>query len=177
MNVRPQIHPWHRLSARALAVSSLMLLGCGEEQPTTTATTTQTSNAPSSDDDLIRANNRGVALMGYFDYDGARTQFEQLLAAHPTNHEIAVNLAIATLNRQQEGDEEAALAILESVLAQDPDHARAKYCAGLLNLNNGNSEVALAFFSQVAGEKPGDAFAQYYTGLCTLQSGDAEIAR
>src|SRR5436190_10086754 len=50
-------------------------------------------------DDMVGLNNRGVGLMGQFDYDAARDIFVGLAAAHPDRLELQVNLAIATLNR------------------------------------------------------------------------------
>ena len=59
---------------------------------------------PGIDEAAVAANNRGVALMGRFDYPAALEVFEALAAEHPANAELLVNQAIATLNRQQEGD-------------------------------------------------------------------------
>ena len=47
----------------------------------------------------IAENNRGVALMGHFDYSAAHDVFQELVARHPEWLEVQVNLAIATLNR------------------------------------------------------------------------------
>ena len=122
----------------------------------------------------IQTNNRGVGLMGYFDYEGAREVFQELATAHPNWLEVRVNLAIATLNRQQDGDEAAALAIADEVLAIDPDHLRARYVRGLLLLNAGDAEGALAAFEQVSKSDPTDAYAAYYAALCQSQLGKLE---
>ena len=52
-----------------------------------------------SDED-IALNNRGVALMGYFDYGGARKAFADLVQRRPDWLDAQVNLAIATLSFQ-----------------------------------------------------------------------------
>ena len=70
-----------------------------------------------TDADDIAANNRGVGLMGQFDYAEAYDVFAALDAAHPEWADIKVNLAIAVLNRQVEGDEALALGYLEEALA------------------------------------------------------------
>ena len=100
-------------------------------------------------DDLVRLNNRGVGLMGQFDYDGAREIFARLATAHPDRLDIHVNLAIATLNRQREGDSEEARRILERVSAADPRNLGARYGLGLLLLNDGHTADALPQFSFV----------------------------
>ncbi|MEO0424289.1 MAG: FG-GAP-like repeat-containing protein, partial [Pseudomonadota bacterium] len=121
-------------------------------------------------DEVVALNNRGVGLMGYFDYPGAREVFERVVAAEPQWIDARVNLAIATLNRQQEGDEALADAILQEVLGQAPEHQRAHFVAGLLRLYEGAQVAALEHFQQVAEADPSDAYAAYYTGQ--LLSGD-----
>ncbi|NNF51184.1 MAG: tetratricopeptide repeat protein, partial [Gammaproteobacteria bacterium] len=128
------------------------------------------------DEQDIAANNRGVGLMGYFDYEGARQVFADLALKHPDWQDLQVNLAIATLNRQQAGDEKTALEIVERVLAAEPEHQRARYVHGLLNLNAGEAEQALASFQMVADADPHDAYAAYYTALTQSQVGDTEAA-
>ncbi|MHC4992360.1 MAG: tetratricopeptide repeat protein, partial [Planctomycetota bacterium] len=107
-----------------------------------------TSGEPDAAD--LEANRRGVGLMGRFDYEPARRAFATLVDEHPEWLDVRVNLAIATLNRQQEGDSEAALALLQAVLAEDPSHLRANYCAGLLQLYLGQPAEALTHFRLVA---------------------------
>lgn len=124
----------------------------------------------------VADNNRGVALMGYFDYDGARDVFEQLVQRRPDWRDARLNLAIATLNRQQDGDEQLALGIVEAVLQEDPDDLRANYIAGLLHLYLGETEAALARFGVVTAGDPEDAYAAYFTGQALVQQGDLEAA-
>ena len=102
------------------------LSGCGREPP------------PLTEAD-IAANNKGVALMGYFDYPGARDVFARLVERRPDWLDARTNLAIATLNRQEAGDETRALVLFAAVLVEDPEHPRARYMSGLLNLYLGNT--------------------------------------
>ena len=85
--------------------------------------------APASDT-LVAQNNRGVGLMGQFDYEGARTVFASLAASSPDRVDLQINLAIATLNRQEQGNSAAALQMVDQVLAARPHHIRmvAKRC-------------------------------------------------
>src|SRR4051812_35794388 len=109
--------------------------------------------------------------MGRFEFDPARAVFADLLKSHD-DPDVRVNLAIATLNRQQEGDSAEALRLVDAVLATHPDHPRARYCRGILLLNGGQPAEALAAFRTVAQADPADAYARYYVGQCLLATGD-----
>lgn len=144
-----------------LLLLALMLIGCDGERASFTAAD-------------ITANNRGVGLMGRFAYEDARVVFANLVQRHPQWHEarvndVRVNLAIATLNRQQTGDEEAALAILGQVLQTDLHHLRAHYCRGLLLLNQGKLDEALIHLRVVSEADPKDAYARYFIAQVLTQ--------
>ena len=126
--------------------------------------------------EAIALNNRGVALMGYFDYAEAEATFRELIQLQPNWVDARVNLAIATLNRQLEGDERAALALTTEALQHDPNHLRAHYVTALLHLYLGETELSLEHFRVVADRDPGDAYAAYYVGQNLLQQGDAEAS-
>ncbi|MCZ6851359.1 MAG: hypothetical protein O7F17_06940, partial [Planctomycetota bacterium] len=88
------------------AILLLLMVGCARQ--------------PSPDAADIAANNRGVGLMGQYKYADALAVFEQLVNEHPDWLDVKVNLAIATLNRQEEGDESLALGLLSDVLGTAP---------------------------------------------------------
>jgi tetratricopeptide (TPR) repeat protein len=144
--------------AAALVLLALAFTGCRERAQ---------SNA-----DLVAANNRGVGLMGQFDFTQARTIFADLSAAHPDRADLQLNLAVATLNRQQEGDDRDAQQILQRVLSADPQNLRAHYSLGLVLLNDGRAADALPHFTTVAARNPNDAYAAYYVGQAKFQTGD-----
>jgi len=150
-----------------LALIIIMMTSCG--------TNTGPGGVP-DDAQAIERNNRAVGLMGKFDYDAARRIFAQLAEQYPDWNDIQINLAIATLNRQQPGDEQTALSIAETVLERDPDHLRAHYIIGILKYNAGRIEQALPRFQQVAEADPDDAHAAYYTGQCLMQQQNYEQA-
>lgn len=133
--------------------------------------------APEEDPDLQALNNRGVALMGRFDYPGAADTFRELFTQAPDWALARVNLAVATLNRQNPGDEEAALALLEPLLeVAGPEQARANFMAGILHFNQGRTEAALTRFRSASNLVPDDAYANYFLGQVLLQTGSAEQA-
>ncbi len=141
----------------ALILGGLILLNACEWQ------------AAGPNTEQIAMNNRGVAQMGHFAYAAAHETFAALIEKYPEWTDAKVNLAIAMLNRQQEGDEVAALAILDQVLTDEPGHVRADYVAGLLRLYLGETAAALSHFSRVTEADPKDAYAAYYLGQVLLQ--------
>jgi len=162
-----------------LIVSLATLASCSDEPEADLPVRGSLNIHPAADDiddALVRENNKGVALMGKFDYESAVDHFTELRKTQPYIHDITVNLAIAILNRQRDGDEPRALDLLNEVIEKDPTHLRARYCAGLLYLNAGDASRALEYFQAVAIAAPDNAFAQYYTGLCLTQIGEADAA-
>lgn len=134
------------------------LAGCGGGEPKLTEAE-------------IARNNEGVALMGQYRNETARAIFAELVADRPDWHEVRVNEAIATLNRQQEGDERRALNMVEAVLADDPGNPRARYVAGLMYFYLGDAEQALDRFEAVRTAEPDDPHVAYFTGQALGQLG------
>jgi hypothetical protein len=114
--------------------------------------------------------------MGQFEYTQAREAFAAASTLRPDRLDVQVNLAIATLNRQREGDQAEAQKLLERALAADPQHLRAHYNLGLILLNDGRPAEALPHFTFAAERHAGDAFAIYYIGQCRFQLGDTAAA-
>jgi len=110
--------------------------------------------------------------MGRFDYDKAVKQLEQLVEAKPESDGLKVDLAIALLNRRQEGDLERSIQVLERILASKPNDLRAVYCRALLYFNNGELKAARRLFKQVAEADASDAYATYYVGQTLLSEGE-----
>nr|VFJ93590.1 MAG: Tetratricopeptide repeat-containing protein [Candidatus Kentron sp. H]VFJ94196.1 MAG: Tetratricopeptide repeat-containing protein [Candidatus Kentron sp. H]VFK00875.1 MAG: Tetratricopeptide repeat-containing protein [Candidatus Kentron sp. H] len=145
------------------------------QRPETPASA-QPSPPPALNPETIAANNRAVGLMGRFEYAAAFDIFAKLAKEQPHWPDARINLAIATLNRQQEGDEAAALALADRVLARHPGHLRAHYIAGLLRLYRASPAQALEHFAQVAEGDPNDAHAAYYLGQCLARQSEPEKA-
>jgi len=124
---------------------------------------------PGPDERAIADNNRGVALMGRFEYESAQEAFAALAERYPDDPDILVNLAVATLNRQQAGDPQLALGILDRALEREPSHLRALYCRGLILLFLGEAEAALVSLEKVVTADPSDADAAYQLGQCLME--------
>ena len=122
------------------------------------------------------AHDRAVGLMGQHDFVAAEAAFAEVVGAAPDWLDARVNLAIATLNRQREGDEARALEMLATVLQADPNHLRALYTSGILRFHGGDVAAATALFRAVTEADPEDAHAAYFLGQTLLQAGDNEAA-
>ncbi len=147
--------------------------GCGGGGTPGGTTAPGSAGAPGPGD--IAANNRGVGLMSRYEYGPALEIFAKLSAAHPNWTDVQVNLAIATLNRQEEGDEAEALRQLEAIVAAHPDHLRARFCLGLLLLRAGDPR-ALDQLEVVSEADPADAYALYHYGDALEQQDRREEA-
>jgi tetratricopeptide (TPR) repeat protein len=128
------------------------------------------------DAQAIETNNRAVGLMGQFEYAQAQEVFGELTAQWPDWHDAKINLAIATLNMQQPGDEVKALELARDVLQVEPENLRAQYVAGLVQLYLGYPDDAAEHFEFVAKTDPNDAHAAYYLAQCLAQQSDYEQA-
>jgi Tfp pilus assembly protein PilF len=150
-----------------LLLLTLLLSACSDSG-------TQTPRA--LDAAAIEANNHAVGLMGRFEYANAQAEFSSLATQWPQRTEFKINLAIATLNRQQAGDEEAALNLAREVIESDPTNLRAHYVAGLVHLYLGSTADALTEFSYVTDADPKDGHAAYYLAQSLAQTSDYSAA-
>ena len=119
---------------------------------------------------------RGVGLMGQFDFAGAREIFAGLTSHHSDWYEAQFDLAVATLNRQQEGDERAAIDQTRALLKERPDDLRALYLLGLMMLHSQSPQDAEPLLRRVADGDPQDAYAQYFLAQSELSQGKADAA-
>ena len=121
-------------------------------------------------------NDKGVALMGQYQYREAHEIFARLVDANPDWQLAKVNLAIATLNRQDPGDEVSTLAILNEVLSEDPANLRALYTSGVVHLYLGNTEEATEYFLKASVLDSGDPYTAYFLGQAHMQLENYEEA-
>ncbi len=129
-------------------------------------------------DDLNAALDRGVGLMGQFDFAGAAKAFAEAQGLAPHDHLATLNLAIATLNGSDDDSQSRARAMLAPLAGGDDDIAiRAAYCIGLIDLFLGEPDLARAALQRVVDQRPDDAFSAFYLGQSFEMSGDMEQAR
>jgi tetratricopeptide (TPR) repeat protein len=156
-------------SALILVAASLSLGGCERGGAPGAA-----SNPPSAAE--LAELDRGVGLMGQFDFAAARDVFAALASRHPGWYEAQFDLAVATLNRQQEGDEPAAGGEMRALLKQRPDDLRALYVLGLITLHTQSPQDAEPSLRRVVDGDPQDAYARYFLAQAELSQGRTDSA-
>jgi tetratricopeptide (TPR) repeat protein len=119
---------------------------------------------------------RAVGLMGQFDFATAQGVFAGLAARHPDWYEARFDLAVATLNRQQEGDERVAVEQTRALLKERPDDLRALYLLGLMMLHTQSPREAEPLLRRVADGDPQDAYAMYFLAQSELSLGRVDAA-
>lgn len=124
--------------------------------------------------ELVEQNNRAVGLMGQFDFNAAVDAFTAIQTGAPHWPEARLNLAIALMNRQREGDPPRAEALLRELVDTPAVARRARYALGLLLMHEGREAEALALLTGVANDNPPDAFAAYFVGQLRLSDAPAE---
>jgi len=113
-----------------------------------------------------RANNRGVALLEQFNYDGAATAFSEALKVSPDLSIARANLAIALLYASK--NPEAADAARAAVTAL-PESPTAHYVAGLIAKADNRLDEAAAAFARVLQLDRDDAGAKVQLGQIRTQ--------
>jgi Flp pilus assembly protein TadD len=117
-------------------------------------------------ENAYRANNRGVALLEQFNYDGAATAFRDALKVSPDLSIARANLAIALLYASK--NPEAADAARAAVMAL-PDSPTTHYVAGLIAKADNRLDDAAAAFQRVLQLDRDDAGAKVQLGQIRTQ--------
>ncbi|MEY4183156.1 MAG: hypothetical protein RLZZ217_1782 [Planctomycetota bacterium] len=137
------------------------------------------SRAPAPDQPLsavqLGALNHGLGLMGQFDFEAARLQFQGSAQVHGNRWGLT-NAAIALMNQSVDGAQERAIEEFRSILrAYDAPGVDTwgtpTYCIGLCELYLGRPEQALQHFRRCADAVPGDPHASFYVGQCLELTG------
>jgi Flp pilus assembly protein TadD len=100
--------------------------------------------------------------MGQFEFGAATAEFDRLARSDPQWREAQINLAIATLNRQQEGDEARAARMLRELASASPPDNRARYVLALLLLHDGAAVEAEKLLREASMSDPRDPHAAYF---------------
>jgi Flp pilus assembly protein TadD len=125
------------------------------------------TRAPTRDvEGAYRANNRGVALLEQFNYDGAATAFREALKIAPDLGIARVNLAIALFYANKAGEAaDAARAGVSALPASPTSH----YIAGLIAKTDNRLDEAAAAFERVLQIDPHDAGTKIQLGQIRTQ--------
>ena len=145
-----------RSASSRFLVLVVLLAGCAPRQPTEAE---------------LAELDRGVGLMGKFEFAQAHALFGRLAERHPRWFEARFNLGVATLNRQAEGDERAAAALMRDLVNERPGEVHALYVLGLIALRGEPPKNAELLLRQAFDKDPRDAYAAYFLGQALLAQG------
>jgi len=148
----------------AAAMTLVLPLGACRRPPAATITA-----------EVVSLNNRGVALMGQFDFDAAVAAFDDLRNRPHGWPGARLNHAIALVNRQGPEDAARAEAELRTLLDIPAVSRRARYMLALLLAHEGRDDEARPMLVALADENPPDGFAAYFAAqqLLATAPGDA----
>jgi tetratricopeptide (TPR) repeat protein len=130
--------------------------------------------SPTLTPELVERNNRAVGLMGQYEFNAAVDAFSAIRTAAPDWPEGRLNLAVALMNRQGQGDAARAEALLRESLDTPEIARRARYALGLLLMHEGREAEAQPLLTAVANDNPPDAFAAYFAGQLRLGESPSE---
>lgn len=124
--------------------------------------------------ELLRLNNRGVALMEQFQYEEAAKVFEEVVQRAPDWQPGRINLGIALLNVNQPETLERAAQLFRDLLKADPDNLYAHYSLGIILYNRGADSLpeAAEHFEAVTKHDPTDAHAWFFLGRAWQEEPD-----
>ena len=145
------------------AIAIVLLAACPASEP-----------APLAND--LAELDRGVGIMGKFEFDAARQVFAALAKKFPRWFEARFNLAVATLNRQADGDEQSARDLLRALLREHPGDLRVLYMLGIVTLRGESAKDAEPLLRRVVEADPNDPYALYFLGQSVLAQGRADEA-
>ncbi|MFM8872892.1 MAG: FG-GAP-like repeat-containing protein, partial [Phycisphaerales bacterium] len=155
-----------RRVAEALSAAALLLAaGCAPPPP------------PVDPRAASEAVERAAAQLGMFEFGEAEAILAPIADRAGAPYEVRLGRAIAALNRSDEGAQARAIDLLEGILRDHPDDARAEYCQGLAWLYLGEPAKALPRFRRAAARHPEDPHAAFYAGQCCELQGELDAAR
>ena len=135
----------------------------------------ETAQKQSTRQQLMRANNLGVAYMNQQKLDQGLKEFQEAAALDKNNATVQLNLGIALLNLSRVAPAEEALQRAAQI---EPKNPAVWFNSGLLHRNNGEAERALADFAKAAEFAPNDPNTHYFLGdLYAQQQKYAEAER
>ncbi len=116
---------------------------------------------------------RGIGLMGQFNFADAATAFAKARKLDPDTRLLQINHAIALLNTATPDNLDEARRLLRVVLNRAPEDPHAHFCLGIIALHRNELEEARPHFKAVTRADPSDPSGWYHLGL-TLPPGSAE---
>lgn len=124
-------------------------------------------------DEVARLADRGVGLMGQFNFAAAAEAFAAARQIDPASRVLRVNHAIALLNTATATNLDEARSILWGVLVDFPTDPHAHFCLGIIALHRNELDEARPHFEAVTRIDPSDPSGWYHLGM-TLAPGSTD---
>ena len=131
------------------------------------------TTVPLVNEDAYRANNRGVALLEQFDYEGAAEAFREALALDGAPDIARFNLAVALFHTQ---DFDGADREAREATARLPSALQPRYLLGLIARAENRPDDAIGAFTTVLEANPRDVGTNINLGQIYLEAPDYPAA-
>ena len=128
---------------------------------------------PNDNQDWMRWNNLGIAMLDQFQYQEAVQAFNEVVKLRPDYVDGYTNVGLTEIVWEKY---ESARGAIHRALALDPNNARALYYDGLLQRRAGNTEREIADFSKVVEMFPQSRDARRELGITYYQKNDNHAA-
>ncbi len=121
---------------------------------------------PADNQDWIRWNNLGIALLDQQQYQEAVQAFTEVIKLRPLYVDAYINVGLTEISWEKY---ESARTAIRHALSLDPDSARGLYYDGLLQRRAGNTEQEIADFRNVVEKFPQSRDARRELGITYYQ--------
>ena len=128
---------------------------------------------PADNQDWMRWNNLGIALLDQFQYMESIQAFSQVVKLRPDYADAYINVGLTEISWEKYGSARKAI---RKAISLDPNSARALYYDGLLQRRAGNTEREIADFSKVVEMFPESRDARRELGIAYYQHDDNQAA-
>jgi Flp pilus assembly protein TadD len=128
---------------------------------------------PSDNQDWMRWNNLGIALLDQFQYQESVQAFNEVVKLRPDYVDGYTNVGLTEIVWEKY---ESARGAIHRALALDPNNARALYYDGLLQRRAGNTEREIPDFRKVVEMFPQSRDARRELGITYYQQKDEQAA-
>jgi tetratricopeptide (TPR) repeat protein len=128
---------------------------------------------PNDNQDWMRWNNLGIALLDQFQYQESVEAFHEVVKLRPDYADGYTNIGLTEISWEKY---ESARTAIRKALSLDPNNPRAHYYDGLLQRRAGNTEKEIADFRKVVEMFPQSRDARRELGITYYQQKDEHAA-
>jgi tetratricopeptide (TPR) repeat protein len=128
---------------------------------------------PNDNQDWMRWNNLGIALLDQFQYQESVQAFNEVVKLRPDYADGYTNIGVTEISWEKY---DSARTAISKALSLNPDGARAHYYDGLLQRRAGNTEKEIADFKKVVEMFPQSRDARRELGITYYQQKDEHAA-